>query len=212
MQGILDDGSRAAYVETIEVLREKGAQGVIAGCTEIEQLITRLNLDHHVTISPPVPQDKLRQVYNRAAVVVLNSYQEGFGLALSEAMLCGAAVIGARSGGITDIIEDSQRGLLVPPDDSSALADAIIELLSNTNRRRALAEVPVFNGMHRFLPSLLRAQGYRVAEIFVNHRPRTRGSSKYGIGNRLWRGIRDCFAMRWYRARAVPADRIEGDV
>ena len=79
-------------------------------------------------------------------------------------------------------------------------------------RRRALAEVPVFNGMHRFLPSLLRAQGYRVAEIFVNHRPRTRGSSKYGIGNRLWRGIRDCFAMRWYRARAVPADRIEGDV
>ena len=93
-----------------------------------------------MTISPPVPQDKLRQVYNRAAVVVLNSYQEGFGLALSEAMLCGAAVIGARSGGITDIIEDSQRGLLVPPDDSSALADAIIELLSNTNRRRALAE------------------------------------------------------------------------
>jgi hypothetical protein len=74
-------------------------------------------------------------------------------------------------------------------------------------RRDALKEVPVFNGMHRFLPTLLRFQGYRVVEIPVNHRPRTRGQSKYGIGNRAWRGIVDCFAMRWYRARCVRGDR-----
>ena len=75
-------------------------------------------------------------------------------------------------------------------------------------RRAALGEVPVFNGMHRFLPTLLRAQGYTVVEVPVSHRPRTRGVSKYGIGNRLWRGIRDCFAIRWYRARAVRGDRL----
>jgi len=57
---------------------------------------------------------------------------------------------------------------------------------------------PVFNGMHRFLPTLLRLQGYQVVEILVNHRPRTRGKSKYGVGNRLWRGIMDCLAMRWF--------------
>jgi dolichol-phosphate mannosyltransferase len=74
-------------------------------------------------------------------------------------------------------------------------------------RREALAEVPVFNGMHRFLPSLLRFQGYRVTEIVVRHRPRTTGVSKYGVGNRVFRGIRDCFAMRWYRRRAVPGRR-----
>jgi dolichol-phosphate mannosyltransferase len=77
-------------------------------------------------------------------------------------------------------------------------------------RRSALHEVPVFNGMHRFLPTLLRLQGYRVTEILVNHRPRTRGTSKYGVGNRLWRGIVDCFAMRWFRARRVRGDRAQG--
>lgn len=76
-------------------------------------------------------------------------------------------------------------------------------------RRSALKEMVVFNGMHRFLPSILRAQAYRVVEIPINHRPRFAGRSKYGIGNRLWRGILDCFAMRWYKARAVRGDRVE---
>ena len=74
-------------------------------------------------------------------------------------------------------------------------------------RREALREVLVFNGMHRFLPTILRLQGWRITEIEVNHRPRTTGKSKYGIGNRMWRGIADCFAMRWYRKRVVPAQR-----
>jgi dolichol-phosphate mannosyltransferase len=78
-------------------------------------------------------------------------------------------------------------------------------------RKDALAEVPVFNGMHRFLPSILRAQGYKVEEISVNHRSRTRGYSKYGINDRLWRGIRDCFAMRWYSARVIRGNRILDD-
>ena len=74
-------------------------------------------------------------------------------------------------------------------------------------RRDAIRELPVFNGLHRFVATLLRYQGYRVVELDVNHRPRVAGPSNYGIGNRLWRGIRDCFAMRWYRARAIPGDR-----
>lgn len=75
-------------------------------------------------------------------------------------------------------------------------------------RREALREVPVFNGLHRFLPTILRRQGFVVVELPVNHRPRRMGTSKYGVRNRLWRGIRDCFAMRWYAARAIPADRL----
>ena len=70
-----------------------------------------------------------------------------------------------------------------------------------------LREIPVFNGMHRFLPTLLRLQGHKVVEILVNHRPRTRGESKYGIGNRMFRGLVDCFAIRWWRKRCVPANR-----
>ena len=75
-------------------------------------------------------------------------------------------------------------------------------------RRTALREIPVFNGMHRFMPTLLRGQGFTVAETTVNHRERVRGTSKYGVHNRLWRGIRDCFGIRWYLKRAVRSDRI----
>lgn len=75
-------------------------------------------------------------------------------------------------------------------------------------RRTALREIPVFNGLHRFLPTLLRGQGFTVLETPVNHRERLRGTSKYGVHNRLWRGIRDCFGIRWYLARAVRSDRL----
>lgn len=76
-------------------------------------------------------------------------------------------------------------------------------------RRSALREIPVFNGMHRFLPTLLRGQGFVVVEKAVNHRERLRGASKYGVHNRLWRGLRDCFGIRWYLRRAVCSDRLE---
>jgi len=75
-------------------------------------------------------------------------------------------------------------------------------------RQDAIAELPIFNGMHRFLPTLLRAQGYRVEEITVGHRPRTVGQTKYGVGDRLWRGIRDCIAIRWYTTRAIKGARL----
>jgi dolichol-phosphate mannosyltransferase len=74
-------------------------------------------------------------------------------------------------------------------------------------RRQALMEIPVFNGMHRFIPTILRLQGFKVMEVMINDRPRATGTSKYGVGNRLWRGLRDCAAMRWYARRAVPAGR-----
>lgn len=76
-------------------------------------------------------------------------------------------------------------------------------------RRSALPELLVFNGMHRFLPTLFRVRGLGVIEIPINHRPRLSGVSKYGIGNRLWRGLLDCIAVRWYARRSIPAKRWE---
>ena len=77
-------------------------------------------------------------------------------------------------------------------------------------RTACAVELPVFNGLHRFVPTLLRAKGYTVSEFPVNHRPRLRGVSKYGVHNRLWRGIRDCFGVRWFAVRSVPGERVEG--
>ena len=74
-------------------------------------------------------------------------------------------------------------------------------------RREVIAEMPVFNGMHRFFATLAQVQGFRVEEMPVQHRHRIAGKSHYGIGNRALRGILDCLAMRWYRRRAFPARR-----
>ena len=70
-------------------------------------------------------------------------------------------------------------------------------------RRSYFLRVPRFVGMHRFMATLVRYLGGKVVEQDVNHRERYAGTAKYGIGNRMWKGLRDCFAMRWLRARLL---------
>lgn len=76
-------------------------------------------------------------------------------------------------------------------------------------RRAALLSLPRFDGMHRFLPTLVRMQGGRMTEMPVNHRPRAGGRSKYGVFNRLFRGVRDLLGVRWLIARQRPWHVVE---
>jgi dolichol-phosphate mannosyltransferase len=69
--------------------------------------------------------------------------------------------------------------------------------------RRCVENVPIFKGMHRFLPTLVEMQGFRITEAPVNHRPRIKGATKYGINNRLWVGIIDTLAVAWMQRRFV---------
>ncbi len=123
--------------EVYEARLEIYGAGPLQG--EIEQQIQSNNLTDKVSIHAPVSQTELRTVYNRASIVVLNSWREGFGLALSEAMLCGTAVVGVASGGITDIVEHERHGLLAEPDDVGSLATAITRLLRDSSLRNQLA-------------------------------------------------------------------------
>jgi glycosyltransferase involved in cell wall biosynthesis len=68
-------------------------------------------------------------------------------------------------------------------------------------RREALARLHLYRGMHRFLPALLRLEGFRVTEVPVHHRPRRAGTSKYGNWSRLWAGVADLWAVRWMARR-----------
>ncbi len=70
-------------------------------------------------------------------------------------------------------------------------------------RRDLTGRMPRFNGMHRFLPLLVQLQGGTVTQVPVNHRPRTAGSSKYNVKNRLFRGILDLYGMWWLKRRFV---------
>ena len=70
-------------------------------------------------------------------------------------------------------------------------------------RRPVVDRLQLFNGMHRFFPALALMHGFTVTEVPVRHHPRTHGISKYGVGNRLFKGLYDLFAVRWMQTRVL---------
>jgi dolichol-phosphate mannosyltransferase len=68
--------------------------------------------------------------------------------------------------------------------------------------RSACLELPFFDHMHRFLPALVQRNGGVTLSVEVNHRPRSRGVSNYGLFDRLWVGIVDLAGVMWLKRRA----------
>lgn len=77
--------------------------------------------------------------------------------------------------------------------------------------RATFMELPHFDHMHRFLPALVQRNGGAVVSVPVNHRSRERGTSKYGIHNRLWVGIVDLFGVAWLQRRVRRPDIVSAD-
>jgi glycosyltransferase involved in cell wall biosynthesis len=114
------------------------------------------------------------------------------------------AVVGYRVGRRDDFVRRA----------SSRIANRIRNTLSRDSIRdtgcslkvfrvEAIRSIPWFEGMHRFLPTLLRYRGFSVLEHPVSHHPRRAGKSKYGVRNRAWRAFRDLLAVRWMRGRMI---------
>ena len=70
-------------------------------------------------------------------------------------------------------------------------------------RADMLNSIPMFMGMHRFMPTLMKLEGAKVVEMQVNHRPRRRGKSKYGIWDRAMASAYDLLAVRWMQQRHI---------
>ncbi len=71
--------------------------------------------------------------------------------------------------------------------------------------RDAFLSLPAFDHMHRFIPALMQRQGVAVESIPVRHRPRCRGTSKYGLHDRLWTGLVDMAGVMWLQRRRLDA-------
>jgi dolichol-phosphate mannosyltransferase len=123
--------------------------------------------------------------------------------ALADAdCVCGSRVEGRGSGdGLVRVV-------------SSRIANAVRRRLAGDDitdagctyrafRRECLANIRFFKGVHRFLPTLVRMEGFRVCEIPVANRPRVAGQSHYGVRNRVFSAFADLLAVRWMRSRAV---------
>ena len=73
-------------------------------------------------------------------------------------------------------------------------------------KKECIQEIPVFNGMHRFLSTLVKMGGYRIIEVPVSHHPRKSGKSKYNIRNRALRSFIDLLGVRWMKGRRIQYD------
>lgn len=70
-------------------------------------------------------------------------------------------------------------------------------------KRECVAQLALFDGLHRFFPTLLKMEGFRIKEVLVRHHPRLRGKTKYGIWKRMRKGLYDCLVVRWMRLRRL---------
>jgi len=119
------------------VRRVPDARFLILGDGELraalERQIKDLGLDRHVTLAG-FRSDALG-LMKSFDVFAMSSVTEGLGSAVLEAMACERAVVATRTGGLPEAVDDSRTGLLVPPRDDAAMADAIVRLLDDASLR-----------------------------------------------------------------------------
>jgi hypothetical protein len=95
---------------------------------------------------------------------------------------------------------------------SSRVANAVRNWVSGENisdagctyrafKRECVANLKFFHGMHRFLPTLIKMEGFSVTEIEISNHPRAAGHSHYGVWNRLFASFHDLLAVRWMKRR-----------
>ena len=70
-------------------------------------------------------------------------------------------------------------------------------------KRECLENLKLYKGMHRFMPTLVKMEGFRVIEVPIAHHPRQFGVSKYTTWNRMWRALVDLLAVRWMKSRHI---------
>ncbi len=149
-------------IQAIKVLFDKGFDfetKIIGGGPEkhyLEEMIKDLGLSERVFLLDGMPQEQLFSHYRESDLAVLPSIEEGFGLVLVEAQLCGRPVIGTDSGGIPDIIRDKVTGLLVKPEDPLDLAEAMEKVLVDSNLAERLGERGYHSAISKFSPDAIQ--------------------------------------------------------
>ena len=139
-------------VAAMALVRERvpGAQLVVTGrqddlpyLAKVKRQIAQLGLESAVHLVGQIPEPELRGWYQHADVFALPSLAtggkfEGFGLVFLEASASGLPVVGTTGSGVEEAVIDGQTGLLVPPDNAPALADAITRLLTDAPLRQKM--------------------------------------------------------------------------
>lgn len=121
---------------------------VVAGETDLDpeymarvrELIVEGGLEDHVVFTGYLTDETLLPLYSASDVFVLPSFEEGFGMVVSEAMAAGTPPIASHISGIDQQISDGEAGILIPPGDVDGLAQALASLLNDPAKREAMAD------------------------------------------------------------------------
>ena len=125
-----------------EILKTRPVNLVVIGEPKanggIEKLVKQLDLTRHIRFTGRISQEQFVREYAKAAIAVVPSLYEGFGLPVGEAMACRVPVICTTGGALPEVAGDA--AMLVPPGDAHALKDAILEMMDDPSLRENLAE------------------------------------------------------------------------
>ncbi len=128
------------YVLTslVKIVEEnKNVKYILAGSYEasekmyIVEMIARLGLKAHVVITGFLAEEELPAHFELADIYVMPSVKEGFGIVFVEAMYYGTPVIAGNADGSTDALLDGKLGILIKPDDTLAITDALQKMITN---------------------------------------------------------------------------------
>jgi L-malate glycosyltransferase len=124
----------------IVVTKVPDARFVIAGEGELRPALERQIKDHHLEKHVFLAgfRPDVLSVHKAFDIFVMSSVTEGLGTSLLDAMACGKPIVATTAGGMPEVVVDGQTGLLVPPRDHEAMANAIIRLLTDVRARRAM--------------------------------------------------------------------------
>jgi glycosyltransferase involved in cell wall biosynthesis len=147
------------------------ARFVIAGEGELRQALERQIKEHHLekhVLLAGFRPDVL-SVHKAFDIFVMSSVTEGLGTSLLDAMACAKPVVATTAGGIPEVVADGETGLLVPPRDHHALADAIVRLLNDAGLRTRLGEAGRARVRERFSADRMVRDTLRVYERVALH-------------------------------------------
>jgi len=105
----------------------------------IRDLVARHRLEKQILMPGPCTDEELRDHFKQSAIFAMPSLYEGLGLSLQEAQFYGCACVGTRCGGVEDLIQDGDNGLLVPAGEVAPLATALEKLMSDAALRERLS-------------------------------------------------------------------------
>lgn len=151
---------------------------IIGGGPELpalRALVRSLGVEGRITLEGPVPQsERVHHAYAQADIFALPSRQEGFGIVFLEAMAAGLPVVAARAGGVPEVVMEGGTGLLVPPGDERALANALSSLLRNPEYGRRLGAAGRRRSAHFSPPLVARAFLDEIGRALADPVPATR--------------------------------------